>query len=338
MPEPGYIDLHHHVLPDFYRDELIAHQPAAGGGADLPGLKLPGWSPAEAIAVMDDAGIATGVTSVSFGVQFGDDAAAAVLARRCNEFTAGLIRDHPHRFGGFAVLPLPAVDAALTELAYALDVLGLDGVVLLSNHGGIYLGDARFDPIFEQLQDRRAVVFVHPNASPDAAARQLGLPDFLVDFAADTTRAVAKLHYSSTFARTPGVSYVFSHAGGTIPYLVSRFALLDRLAAMPGHGTRPTAAETFRRLYWDTALAFTKPVIQLVQQIAGTSQIVYGSDYPFTAGYPAESTRTLSTAGYLSAGDQQAIARSNALRFLPRLDATSRGPAVPPSRGRPRRQ
>jgi 6-methylsalicylate decarboxylase len=115
------------------------------------------------------------------------------------------------------------VDGALEELAYADDVLKLDGAVLFSNSNGVYLGDKRFEPLFEELERRRTVVFVHPTASGDTDVHHLGLPDTLVDFAADTTRAVAQMLYSNRFARTPNVKYIFSHAGGTIPYLVARF-------------------------------------------------------------------------------------------------------------------
>jgi 6-methylsalicylate decarboxylase len=124
--------------------------------------------------------------------------------------SAELIQERPDRFGGFAALPLPDVDGALRALEYGLDVLKLDGVVLFSNARGIYLGDTRFSPLFDELERRGAVVFVHPTSSPDPAARSLGLPDSLIDFTADTTRAVAQLHYGNTFARTPNVKYFFS--------------------------------------------------------------------------------------------------------------------------------
>src|SRR5258708_1494244 len=141
---------------------------------------------------MDDAGIDVAITSISTpGVHMGDDAAAGDLARGVNELSAKLIQDRPDRFGGFAALPLPDVDGALRALEYGLDVLKLDGVVLFSNARGIYLGDARFRPLFDELERRGAVVFVHPTSSPDAASRGLGLPDSLIDCTADTTRAVA---------------------------------------------------------------------------------------------------------------------------------------------------
>jgi aminocarboxymuconate-semialdehyde decarboxylase len=204
------VDTHHHILPDFFFQATNEADHPAGGVAPAP------WSRASMLSFLDDAGIDVAVTSISTpGVHTGDDAAARALARRCNELAAELIRDRPDRFGGFACLPLPDVEGALAELAYAFDDLRLDGVVLFSNARGIYLGDSRFTPLFEELQRRAAVVFVHPNPSPDPGAHALGLPDNLIDFTADTTRAVAQLLYSNTFARTPDVKYVFSPAGGT---------------------------------------------------------------------------------------------------------------------------
>ena len=228
------VDTHHHILPDFFFQATNEADHPAGGVAPAP------WSRASMLSFLDEAGIDVAVTSISTpGVHTGDDAAARALARRCNELAAEMIRDRPDRFGGFACLPLPDVDGALAELAYAFDDLRLDGVVLFSNARGVYLGDARFTPLFEELQRRAAVVFVHPNPSPDPSAHALGLPDNLIDFTADTTRAIAHLHYSNTFARTPDVKYVFAHAGGTVPFLAGRFAIIDEMRRHPrGRGPR----------------------------------------------------------------------------------------------------
>jgi len=215
---------------------------AATNEGDHPvgGIAPPPWSQDAALSFLDDAGIDIAVTSISTpGVHTGDNSAARVLARRCNELSADLVRDHPSRFGGFACLPLPDIDGSLEELRYALDELQLDGVVLFSNALGVYLGDHRLASLFEELQRRKAVVFVHPNASPDPSAHTLGLPDSLIDFTADTTRAIAQMHYSNTFASTPDVTYIFSHAGGTVPYLAGRFAIVDEMNVIPGPRTEP---------------------------------------------------------------------------------------------------
>ena len=270
------VDIHHHMLPDFF------WQATNEGDHPVGGIAPPPWSRASTLSFLDDAGIDVAVTSISTpGVHTGDDAAARVLARRCNELAAELIRDRPDRFGGFACLPLPDVDGALAELAYALDDLRLDGVVLFSNARGSYLGDPRFTPLFDELQRRAAVVFVHPNPSPDPSAHALGLPDSLIDFTADTTRAIARLHYSNTFARTPDVKYVFAHAGGTVPYLAGRFGIIDEMNVIPGAEARATAAETFRRLYWDTALSWGDPVLRMLRDVVGIDHVVFGTDYPY---------------------------------------------------------
>jgi epsilon-lactone hydrolase len=176
---------------------------------------------------------------------------------------------------------LPDVDASLEELSYALDVLGLDGFVLFTNSNGVYLGDPVLESVFEELERRETVVYVHPNPSPDPAAHSLGLPDNLLDFPTDTNRAVAQMHYTNRFARTPRVKYIFSHAGGSIPYLAARFAIIDEMGFIAGGEQRGTAADMFRRIYWDTALATSDPVLRMLRDVAGINQVLYGTDFPY---------------------------------------------------------
>jgi predicted TIM-barrel fold metal-dependent hydrolase len=309
------IDLHHHVIPDFYWQASNEDGNVAGG------INPPRWSLAGTIAYLDEAGIDVAVPSISTpGVHFGDDAAARTLARRANEFIADVRRDRPDRFGGFAALPLPDIDGSLTELAYAFDVLELDGASLMTNAGGRYLGDTRFDPIFAELQRRSAVVFVHPTASPDPIAHTLGLPDALLDYPADTSRAVAKLHYSNTFARTPDVKYMLSHAGGTIPFLASRFAIVDAMNVIPGAEERGPFADTVARLYWDTASAFSDPVLHLLRSVTGLGNVVFGTDYP----YPRDAIsiaglHQLQTTTELDEGERRGVLGESAARLIPRL-------------------
>jgi aminocarboxymuconate-semialdehyde decarboxylase len=270
---------------------------------------------------MDDAGIDVAVTSISTpGVHTGNDRRARSLARRCNEFGAKLVQMRPERFGAFACLPLPDVDGSLAELSYAFDVLKVDGVVLFSNARGVYLGDERFDPIFAELERRRAVVFVHPTASPDPSAHALGLPDSLLDFVADTSRAIAHLHYSNTFARTPTVQYIFSHAGGTVPYLASRFAIVDEMGAIDGGNERGTAADTFRRLNWDTALSWRDPVLQLLRSVVGLDRVLFGSDFPYLRRDLAIGSREqLGRTMALTDAERTAVLGANAMKLLPRI-------------------
>jgi aminocarboxymuconate-semialdehyde decarboxylase len=309
------VDLHHHVIPEFYWEASSEDGNAAGG------INPPRWSLDGAIAYLDEAGIDVAVPSISApGVHFGDDAAARVLARRCNEYLADIRRGRPDRFGAFAALPLPDVDGAIEQIAYALDVLELDGVSIFTNAGGSYLGDSRFDLVFEELQRRAAVVFVHPTASPDPIAHTLGLPDTLLDYPVDTSRAIAKLHYSNTLARTPDIKYVFVHAGGTIPYLASRFAIVDHMDVIPGAQERGAFADVLPRLYWDTASAFSDPVLHILRSVTGLGHVVFGTDYP----YPHNAIsigglRHLQDTAELDDGERRAVLGGSTARLIPRL-------------------
>src|SRR5258705_484888 len=319
------VDVHHHILPDFFfRETNDAHNPVGG-------IAPPAWCPDLMLSFMDEAGIDVAITSISTpGVHVGDDAKARSLARRCNEMAAALMQFRPGRFGGFACLPLPDVDGTFAELSYALDVLKLDGVVLFSNARGIYLGDKRFDAIFQELERRRTVVFVHPTASPDSASHALGLPDSLLDFVADTSRAIALLHYSNTFARTPNVQYIFSHAGGTIPYLATRFGIIDEMGVIDGGKERGTAADTFRRLHWDTALSWRDPVLHLLRSVVGLDRVFFGSDFPYlrrdlAVGCREQVGRTTA----LSDAERAAVLGENAMKLLPRIESSVRSRVSP---------
>src|SRR5580704_14464798 len=309
------VDIHHHVIPDFYWEA------SNEGGSAAGGITPPRWSLDGALAYLDDAGIDVEVPSTSTpGVHFGDDAAARTLARQVNEYLAGIKHDRPDRFGAFAALPLPDVDGSLEQIAYALDVLELDGVSIFTNAGGSYLGDSRFDPIFAELQRRAAVVFVHPTASPDPIAHTLGLPDTLLDYPVDTSRAIVKLHYSNTFARTPDVKYVFVHAGGTIPFLASRFAIVDEMDVIPGGHERGMFADVLPRLYWDTASASSDPVLHMLRSVTGLDTVVFGTDYP----YPRDAIsigglRHIQDTAELDGGERQAVLGGSAARLIPRL-------------------
>ena len=306
------IDTHHHMLPDFFWQETDnAHAPVGG----LAPLR---WSIEASLSFMDDAGIDVAVVSVSTpGVHVGDHARAAALARRCNEFAATLVHAKPDRLASFACLPLPAIDASLEELVYAMDVLKLDRCVLFTNANGVYLGDAALAPVFDELERRQAVVFVHPNPSPDAAAHSLGLPDNLIDFPTDTNRAVAQMHYTGRFARTPHVKYIFSHAGGSIPYLAARFAIIDEMGFIPGAEQRGTAADMFRRMYWDTALAASDPVLRMLRDVAGMTQVLYGTDFPDQRQDLAARSKDVVQRAALHDGERADMLGGNAARLFP---------------------
>jgi 6-methylsalicylate decarboxylase len=314
------IDTHHHILPDFFWLETNDSHVPVGGLAPLQ------WSKEAMISFMDDAGIDVAVMSVSTpGVHLGDSEKARSLARRCNEFAAELVHTRPDRFASFACIPLPDIDGSLEELSYAVDVLRLDGLVLFTNSRGVYLGDATLEPVFEELERRKSVVFVHPNPSPDAVAHSLGLPDNLLDFPTDTNRAVAQTHYTNRFARTPNVKYIFSHAGGSIPYLAARFAIIDEMDFIPGGEERGAVASMFRRMYWDTALAASDPVLRMLRDIVGIDQVLYGTDFPYLRrDLAVDSKQRILESSELNDSERRAILGGNASRLFPRLHSVVR--------------
>jgi predicted TIM-barrel fold metal-dependent hydrolase len=309
------IDIHHHILPGFFFEATNETHNPVGGIAPAP------WSKEAALSFMDDAEIDVSVVSISTpGVHVGDDAAAGDLAHRMNELAAQLIQDRPDRFGGFAALPLPDVDGSLRALEYALDVLKLDGVLLFSNARGVYLGSPKLAPLLDELERRAATVFVHPNSAPDPSSQILGLPDTLIDFTADTTRVVAQLHYLNVFARTPSVKYIFPHGGGTIPYLATRFGIIDEMKAIPGGETRGTAADMLRHLHWDTASAWRPPVLRMLRSEAGISQVLFGTDYPYVRrDLAAACRREIETSAELDMNESRAVLADNTLKLFPRL-------------------
>jgi 6-methylsalicylate decarboxylase len=315
------IDTNHHLLPVFFFEATNEKEHPVGG------LKPQTWTPESSLAFMDEAGIDVAILSVSTpGIQLSDRRAGRELARKCNEFAATLIAKHPSRFGAFAGVPMSNLDDAIEEVRYALDLLKLDGVVLFTNSNGIYLGDSSMKPLFDELQHRKTVVYVHPNASPDPVAHRLGLTDNLIDFPCDTTRAIAQLHYGGVFAATPNVKYIFSHAGGTAPYLAGRFAIVDKMNIMGDNSVRGKASEMFRRLYWDTALAWSEPVLHTLREIAGADKIVFGTDFPYLRKDIAIRCKArIAGSKELSGKEKKKVLSGNALELFPRLKAIYAG-------------
>jgi len=322
VSRPHRIDVHHHILPEHYRAALAGIGIAGGGG-----LPFPAWSAADALGLMDRCGIEAAATSISSpGVHFGDADFARDLARRCNETSARLVQDHPARFGGFAILPLPDVKGALRELEHALDVLGLDGVVLLASQSdGRYLGDALFDELFAELDRRAALVFVHPTIPKSSESLPMDVPGFAAEFTFDTSRAALNLIWSGTAHRFPNVRFVFSHAGGAAPFLAWRWNLLNAHPVMrerAPHGV----IHYLSRFFYDTALSANPHALRSLQELVPASQILFGSDFPF-APEPIARLCIDGLASYpgFEAAERSAIERTNALALLPRLLARLEG-------------
>jgi predicted TIM-barrel fold metal-dependent hydrolase len=268
------IDVHTHFVPDGYRAVLARH------GLDMiAGTPVPDWSAELHEEFMRRWGIATAVVSISDpGVYFGDTAEARETARLVNEEAAALIASGSDRWGAFASLPLPDVPAAVSELQHALDALKLDGVALLSNVDGVYLGDPALADLYAELDRRQAVVFVHP-AVPVERPKLL-YPPFLFEFTFDTTRAFVNLMYLGVFQNYPAIRWIFAHAGGTLPYLAFRLSLgaFNEFVA-PNVPDGPPAY--YARAYYDTALSYGTSALSSLREVAPLDHIAFGSDWPF---------------------------------------------------------
>jgi predicted TIM-barrel fold metal-dependent hydrolase len=268
-PEADFIDIHAHYVPEFYIQAM-----RDAGVLDMDGWLPSGWSASGAIEVMDQYGIAAQILSLpSPGLGFLSGSRASQLARDLNTHMADLIRTHSPRFGAFAAVPLPDIDAALEEIHFALDNLALDGVALLSNYNGIYLGDGAFEQVVAELNRRGAVVFVHPTKPPNfQSLNNVGLPAPVMEYPFETTRMAANLVRNGVLSRYPDLRVIVAHAGGAAPYLFPR--LLKALGAQ--------RASQFRSLYYDLT-ATTAPAQTAVLRDAGdTTRFLMGFDFPFT--------------------------------------------------------
>lgn len=312
-PTPSFIDVHHHFVAPAYLDAMRQHYPQDGS------VNM-NWTPEKSLAEMDSNGVAAAVVSVTQpGIWYGDAEAARSLARKCNEYAAQMVRDHPKRFGFFAVVPLPDTEGSLREIEYALDVLKADGIGLLSSYGDTWLGDPAHAAVFDELNRRKAVVYTHPNVPNCCKNLNANIPVGSVEIPQDTARTIVSLLFSGTFVRCREIRFIFSHGGGTLP------SIAGRIAGGPGanakaESTAPNGIEyEFRRLYYDTASAANRPAMAALTSLVSISQVLFGTDYPFVPSI-ARTTDGLKTIGF-SAADLQAIGRENALALLPRVKA-----------------
>jgi aminocarboxymuconate-semialdehyde decarboxylase len=267
----GKIDTHHHYFPKVYVDAVGWDMLAAA----MPNGKAPTWSPEAALAMMDENGIAEGILSVSAGPRIPD---APTILRQCNEYGAELRAKHPGRFGSFASLPLPDIDASMAEVQYCLEHLKVDGFILFTSYEGRYLGDETFAPLLQELDRRKTVAFIHPNQPPYPIPSVA--PASVLEFPFETTRTATSLIIAGAPSRYRNLRFILSHAGGTLPFLVPRIAL--SISMMPHIVERfgdPLVA--IRSFYFDTALSAGPSTLSALGQIADPNHILFGTDFPF---------------------------------------------------------
>ncbi len=312
------IDTHHHFYPPAYQKAWAAWEDQR----KIPhlGVQL-AWTRDKAFEAMDKNGISTAVLSLAStpGTWFDQGADKAHdWARLCSDYAAEMVRDRPGRYGLFAPLSMLDVDVTLKEIEYVFDTLKADGINLQSNYGDKWLGHPTYKPVMEELNRRKAVVFVHPLVASCCANLSVGAFPAVIEVPHDTTRTVVSLLLSGTFARQRDISWIFSHGGGTVPFLAGRIeAFYDTKGRAPG-GFAPDGIEAeFRRLYYDTANATHPAAMAALQKLVPMTQLTYGTDTPY---FPLNQIDSLRQLG-LPQSDLDAIASGNAERLIPRLKA-----------------
>jgi 6-methylsalicylate decarboxylase len=310
-PPKTRIDVHHHFIPQFHVDAMMA--PGRRAGAPPPK-----WSPAASLEDMDKSGIATSILSIAQpGIWYGNNVEESrSLARQLNEYGAKVVRDYPGRFGLFAAIAPPDAAGSLKEIEYAFDTLKADGIGLLTSYQDKYLGDASFAPVYEELNRRKAVVYVHPTTPDCCRGLVPGIPPGSIEYATDSTRTIAHLVFSGTATKFPDIRWIFSHSGGTLPFLTGRFIRLAEERKPPNLPNGPMPE--FRKFYYELAQGNTPGQIAALLKMVPISQVMYGTDFPFRDG--AEVNQGIADWGF-SDSDLRAIERETALKLIPRVKA-----------------
>ena len=305
------IDIHHHMLPGAWIAEARSHKPDNSWGPNLLD-----WTPARAVEAMDAHGIATGITELGLpGVWWAAPGDVRRLARFCNEYAAGMIRDFPGRFGMFATLPFPDIDGTLAEIAFALDELRADGIALLTSYGDVWAGDASFAPVYEEMDRRRAVVHVHPTVPTSCIGLIPGISAATNEYLFDTARAIANLLHTRTAERYPGIRWIFSHGGGAFVPLAHRI-----LNSLSKHSptVRAELEAQLETFWFDVCTAVNAPAFGGLRALVPTDRMLFGTDYPYV---DMEETIGDLVRLDLTAHERYAIEAGNALRLFPRFAA-----------------
>ena len=313
----GRIDVHHHLIPPVYQQNLAKY-----GIKDVAGKKLPHWLPQDSINIMNQIGTQTAILSLSApGVYFGNLPEAQSLARACNEYAATIKQQFPKRFGNFAVLPMPFTESCCQEAIYALDTLKAEGIVLLGSTEGVFLGDSRLNELMAELDKRHAVVFIHPNLHPTTKELNSSLPGFVLEFLPDTTRAAMNLIMSGTLDRYPNIRWILAHAGGFLPYVAWRMSLENLMPKETMKLSKGVLAY-IKSFYYDTALSPSSYAMGALKDLVGTQHILFGSDFPFApAPISKVEAKSLDELPVFH-GEQYALQRGNALSLFPQFANT----------------
>lgn len=311
VEKSGVIDVHRHIVPPAMRDLL-----ARRNTRSLAGQKLPDWSPELFIASMQAEGVQTAITSAVLpGIQV-DQPELAVFSRASNEFSRELAERYKGRIGFFAHLPLPYTEPACAEAIYALDTLKADGVVLMGSNDGKFLGDPLFEELMYELNERSAIVFVHPNV-PTTDPLGLATPLSVIEYPCDITRAGLNLILSGTMERFHKIRWILAHAGGFLPYVAWRASLANTMIEYGDTATQGVLTY-LRRFYLDTATSISRSSMATLRELVDPSRLLFGTDAPFASGAQGQQQiKDLVASNFWSEGEASRIERSNALSLFP---------------------
>ena len=297
------VDVHAHYYPPVLK----------AMGAPGP---MNAWSLQKHLEEMDAAGVTRSLLSLTTPGIIATGDQGRKLTRESNEYAARTCGEQNGKLGFFTYVQLDDTDGALAEIAYGFDVLKAQGVGLFTSYGNRWLGDPQFDPVFAELERRKAIVYVHPTG-PACCSRLIpGIVDTLIEYGTDTTRAIASFIYRGAARRFPNVKMIWSHSGGTMPYLIERFDGADR-----GEAAKAQAPEGFRaaaaKFFYDIAQASNPVATAALRKVVPVNHIVFGTDYPFRT--PLEHVTALKAAGVFNKSELRGLYRGNVEQFLPTL-------------------
>jgi predicted TIM-barrel fold metal-dependent hydrolase len=302
------IDVQFHFSPPFYTELMKA----------TSFIWTDRWSVENAIAYMDANGVAAGVMSVSTpGVDFLPPTQSVTLARRLNDAAAAVARDNPTRFGNFATLPMQDPDASLIEIDYCFDTLGMDGVCMMSNVLGRYPGHKGFTTIFDELNRRKAVIFIHPTDPPYGNTVAMAP---VAEWPFDTTRAAIDLIYSGTIRRCPDIRVILAHAGGARPMVSNRVVATSSHYSTAAPPVTPSEAiEQIAGFYYDLAISASSYAIGALRGITDLNHVLFACDWPFAPDAAVISNVTGFEGLSLTTTERTAIERTTAEQLFPSL-------------------
>jgi len=319
-PPRRIIDVHHHIMPPFYIHEHRRDQMKVGPGI----TQIFEWTPQQAIERMDGSGIATSMLSISTpGPWFGQVQEGRRLSRQINDYGAKMCQDYPGRFGLFASIPLPDADGSMKEIEYAFDTLKADGIALMTSYDSLPVGEKQFAAVFDELNRRKAVVFLHRTVA-SCCMNLRGLPGDK-EFVIDDLRALNSLLTGGTLARCPDIRLIHAHGDKTLPWVAHHIGGGGGRGGEGGGAGRGGPAyapqgvlRELQKIYVDTA-GNTEDTMEDLRELGMMNQIMFGTDNPYGGQNAIKENLDRLMSFKLGQAELDAIGRGTAEKLFPKL-------------------